>query len=98
MLQGQQEILLSRFGRMGTLFMPDLNSLLRPPNVFLTVGVISISAATIFAYTGKVWVRFSGWVYRGKESRVFWGEVAAYFLVGVFFVGYFLYKVYGFSN
>jgi len=73
--------------------MPDLASLLRPPYVFLTVGVISISAATFFAYTGKVWARFSGWVYRDKEARVFWGEVAAYFLVGVFFVGYFLYRM-----
>jgi hypothetical protein len=78
--------------------MPDLNSLLGSPNGFLTVGVISISAATFFAYTGKVWARFRGWIYRDKEPRVFWGEVAAYFLVGVFFVGYFFYKVYGFSN
>jgi hypothetical protein len=80
------------------LFMPDWDSLLRPPNGFLTVGVISISGAVFFAYTGKVWVRFSGWVYREEKPRVFWGEVAAYFLVGVFFVGYFLYKVYGHSN
>jgi hypothetical protein len=70
--------------------MPD-SSLLRPPNVFLPLGIISISAATFFAYTGKVWVRFNGWVYRAKEPRAFWGEVAAYFLGGVFFVGYFLY-------
>jgi hypothetical protein len=64
--------------------MPSL-SLLTPPNVFLTVGLISISGAAFFAYTGKVWVRFSGWVYRETKPRVFWGEVAAYFLVGVFF-------------
>jgi len=72
--------------------------LLRPPNVFLTVGVIFISAAAVFAYTGKGWVRFSGWVDREKQPRVFWGEVAAYFFGGVFFVGYFLYKVYELSN
>jgi hypothetical protein len=72
--------------------------LLRPPNVFLTVGVISIFGAAFFAYTGKVWVRFSGRVYGEKEPRVFWGEVAAYFLVGVFFVGYFLSKVSELSN
>ncbi len=35
--------------------MPD-SSLLRPPNVFLTVGVIFISGAAFFAFTGKVWV------------------------------------------
>jgi hypothetical protein len=72
--------------------------LLRPPYIFLTLGVISISAATFFAYTGEVWARFRGWVCRDKEPRVFWGEVAAYFLVGVFFVGYFLYKVSELSN
>jgi len=65
--------------------MPALNPLLRPPNGFLTVGVISISAAAVFAFTGQVWCRFSGWVYRDKEPRVFWGEVAAYFFAGVFF-------------
>jgi hypothetical protein len=70
--------------------MPDMRTLI--------VGIIFISAAALFAYTGKVWVRFSGWVYRDKKPRVFWGEVAAYFLVGVFFVGYFLYKVCGLSN
>jgi hypothetical protein len=66
---------------------------LKPPYVFLLLGDISISAAVIFTVYGKVWVRFSGWVDRGKKPRVFWGEVAAYFLVGVLFVGYFLYRV-----
>ena len=70
--------------------MPYLNSLLSPPNVSLTLGVIFISAAVLFAYTGRVWVRFNGWVYRDKEPTVFLGEIAVYFLGGVLFVGYFL--------
>lgn len=65
---------------------------LKPPYVFLLLGDISISAAAIFTVYGKVWVRFNGWVYRKKEPRVFWGEVAIYFLAGVWFVGYFLYQ------
>jgi hypothetical protein len=73
--------------------MPNLNSLLRPPYVFLILGGLSISAAAVFTCTGKVWVRFNGWVYRAKEPRSFWGEVAAYFLAGVCFVGYFLYNI-----
>jgi hypothetical protein len=73
--------------------MSDLNLLLKPPYVFLILGGLSISAAAVFTSTGKVWVRFNGWVYRAKEPRSFWGEVAAYFLVGVCFVGYFLYIV-----
>ena len=42
---------------------------------------------------GKVWVRFNGWVYRAQEPRIFWGEVALYYLGGVCFIGYFLSKV-----
>jgi hypothetical protein len=56
--------------------------------LFLILGIISIFAVAVFIYTGKVWVRFNGWVYRAKEPRAFWGEVAAYFLVGVGFIGY----------
>jgi hypothetical protein len=76
----------------------DLNSLLRPPYLFLVLGVITISAAVIFTFTGKVWVRFNGWVYRTKEPRAFWGEVAAYCFVGVCFIGCFLFTVAGLSK
>ena len=78
--------------------MPDLNSLLKPPYVFLILGVISICAAAFFTCTGKVWVRFSGWVYRAKEPGWFWWEVALDYLIGVCFIGYFLYKICGLSN
>ena len=71
----------------------ELSRLLRPPYIFLILGVISIFAAAIFACTGKVWVRFNGWVYRAKEPRSFWGEVAAYLLVGLCFIGYFLFEI-----
>jgi len=80
------------------LLLSDLNSLLRPPYIFLILGVISISAATVFTYTGKVWVRFNGWVHRAKEPRAFWGNVASYYLVGVCFIAYFLFKIEGPSN
>jgi hypothetical protein len=68
-------------------------SLLRPPYIFLMLGTVSVLAAVVFTSTGKVWVRFNGWVYRTKEPRSFWGEVAAYFLVGLCFIGYFLYQI-----
>ena len=70
--------------------------LVKPPHMFLILGILSVSAATVFTRTGKVWVRFNGWVYRAKEPGSFWGEVAAYFLVGLCFVGYFLYEIHGF--
>jgi hypothetical protein len=67
--------------------------ILKPPYFFLIVGVILISAATVWTCMGKVWVRFNGWVYRANEPRSFWWEVALYYLGGVCFIGYFLSKV-----
>jgi hypothetical protein len=55
------------------------------------LGLMSISAASVFTFIGKVWVRFNGWVYRAKEPRAFWGEVAAYYLVGAGLIAYCLY-------
>jgi hypothetical protein len=63
-----------------------------PPLYILILGFIAIVAAVVFACTGKVWVRFNGWVYRAKEPGSFWGEVAAYFLGGLFLVVYFLFE------
>jgi hypothetical protein len=64
---------------------------LKPPYVFLILGDISISAAVLFIVYGKAWSRFSGWIDRQTKPRVFWGQVAACFLVGVVFIAYFLY-------
>ncbi len=74
--------------------MLDFNSLLRPPYIFLILGVGSISAAVIFTCTGKVWVRFNGWAYRAEKPGTFWREVALYYLGGMWFLGYFLDKIY----
>jgi len=76
----------------------DMNWILRSPYLFLVVGVIAISAAAIFTFTGKVWVRFNGWVYRTEEPKAFWGEVVAYCFVGVCFIGVYLFTVAGVSK
>ena len=78
--------------------MPDVPWLLRPPYIFLILGVVSFSAAVVWTCTGKAWIRFHGWVYRAEEPNRFWLEVAMYYLGGVFFIGYFLYQVYAFSG
>lgn len=67
----------------------DLRSQL-PPDVFGVFRFISIVAGAVFTYTGKAWVRFHGWVFRAKEPKWFWWEVALYFLCGVGLIGYFL--------
>jgi hypothetical protein len=78
--------------------MSDSFWLLKPPYIFLILGFISISAAVIFTCTGRVWVRFNGWVFRAKEPKWFWWEVALDYLIGLGFVGYFLFKISELSN
>lgn len=73
--------------------MPDLHSFLRQPYIYLIPGVSAFSAAVVWTCTGKAWIRFHGWVYRAEEPNRFWLEVATYYLIGVGFVGVFLYMV-----
>lgn len=73
--------------------MSDSFWLLRAPGIFLVLGGVSISAAAFFTCTGKVWVRFNGWVYRAKEPKWFWWEVALDYLIALAFIGYFLFKI-----
>jgi hypothetical protein len=68
----------------------DWYSLLRPPYIYLILGVVSFSWAMVSTYTGKTWARFGGWVYRAEDSTEFWWIVAIYYLSGVLFVGIFL--------
>ena len=73
--------------------MADVYPFLRPPTTYLLMGGILFSAAVFSTFTGKISARFSR-VYRAKEPIVFWLLVAAYYLGGVCFIGYFLYKAY----
>lgn len=82
----------------GTIYMPDMHTLLTPPYFQLIFGVISFCAAVVWTCTGKAWARFHGWVYRAEEPTDFWWAVAMYYLIGVFLIGYFLYKVHALSN
>jgi hypothetical protein len=78
--------------------MPDLHSLLRPPYIFLILGIISLSVGVISTCTGVTWARYGRVIYRAQEPKQFWCDVAVCYLGGVWFIGYFLYKVYGLSN
>jgi hypothetical protein len=79
------------------LFISDLYSFLKPPNIYLLIGGFFFSAAVFSTVTGKVSARFR-WVHRAKEPIVFWLAVATYFLAGVYFIGFFLYRVFGPAN
>lgn len=74
--------------------MLDLHSLLRPPNIFLILGPISLAVGVISTCTGVSWARYGRVIYRAKEPRQFWEDVATCYFIGVCFIGYFLDKVY----
>jgi hypothetical protein len=78
--------------------MPDLQSLLTPPRIFLIFGGISLGMGGVATCTGVTFARYGRVIYRAEEPRQFWEDVAACYLIGVCFIGYFLYKVYGISN
>jgi uncharacterized RDD family membrane protein YckC len=75
--------------------MPDLDSLLRPPYIFLILGFISLAVGVISTCTGVSWARYGRVIHRAQEPKEFWWDVVTCYLVGVWFIGYFLYKVYG---
>jgi hypothetical protein len=75
--------------------MDDSFWLLRPPYIYLTLGVVFSFAGVASTLAGKTVGRAGGWAYRAKEPIQFWLGVVLYFLGGVLFIGRFLYKVYG---
>jgi hypothetical protein len=64
-----------------------------PPYVLSIIGLALICAAGLFAFTGRAWVRFHGWVYRANDPKSFWWEVALYFFCGIGLITYFVYLV-----
>ena len=80
------------------MFLPVSPAFLRPPYIFLVLGVISLCVGVVSSFTGVTWARYGRVIYRAKEPRQFWEDVAACYVLGVCFIGYFLYRVYGFSN
>jgi len=89
---------LARLGRKRVSFMSDPFWLLKPPYGFFTFGMFLIFLGLVQTYMGKSWVRGGGWVYRAKEPKRYWSNVATCYLGGVFLIGIFLYEVHAFSN
>lgn len=75
--------------------MPDLPSLLRGPYFYLIIGTISFSVGVVSTCTGVVWARFGRVIYRDKQPKEFWEDVVVSYLIGIGFIGYFLYRIYG---
>jgi len=75
-----------------TLFMPVF--LLRPPYIFLIFAFISVAVGVISTCAGASPARGGRIVYRAQDPKQFWECVTTWYLAGVVFIGWFLYKVY----
>ena len=68
----------------------------RPPYGLLVAGIFSLFLAVGGTCSGAAWARFDSVIYRAKEPKRFWRLVAIYYLGAVWFIGHFLYRLYGF--
>jgi len=73
--------------------MDDPFWILKPPYTLFDFGIFLIFLGALYTDIGKAYVRFHGWVYRAKEPKRYWSEVAMYYLGGVAVIGYFWYVV-----
>ena len=67
--------------------------ILKPPYTLFDFGIFLIFLGALYTDIEKVWVRFYGWVYRAKEPKRYWIEVALYYFGGVFFIWLFWLEV-----
>ncbi len=83
----------------GAFVMAALNALLTPPYFYLVVGVALIASTVASLITGTTIARYSGWVYRAKQSGSFWFGITVNFLLGIYFIWLFLsYRCCGHSS
>lgn len=65
------------------------------PDTLLIVGALSLFMAVGGTLAGATVARVGRVIYRAKEPRVYWEAIITYYVFGLCFIGYFLYKVYG---
>jgi hypothetical protein len=54
--------------------------------------------AVVGTFTGKLPGRFGDASSRTKDPKGYWSALAGYYLAGIGFIGYYLYKVHPFAN
>jgi hypothetical protein len=59
---------------------------------FLLIGIIFLIAATVFTLSGESLERFGVVVRRAEDPKGFRWSVVTWFLIGLFFIGVYLYQ------
>jgi hypothetical protein len=65
-----------------------------PAYRLLMFGLFLLLLAVVATCTGESWGRFGRVIYRDKDSKKFWWDVAISYLGGVCVIAYFLFKAY----
>jgi|CZKD01.1.fsa_nt_gi hypothetical protein len=60
----------------------------------LILGIVLMGMALIFTLTGRCLVKYRGIVKRAEDPKTFWQNIALYCLLGLFFLGLYLYTAY----
>jgi hypothetical protein len=60
-------------------------------HVFLVLGTVLMGMALIFALTGKCLMKYEGIVSRAKDPKKFWQGIATYSVLGILFLGLYLF-------
>jgi hypothetical protein len=60
-------------------------------NIFLILGTALFGLAVISTLTGICLDKYRGIIDRTKDPKMFWQNVAAYYLIGILFFGLYLY-------
>jgi hypothetical protein len=68
------------------------------PLGLLIFGIGVIALAVVYTCIGKASDHSFGWVERAKDPKGYWLALAFYYLGGLGFVGFYLYKVLAFSH
>lgn len=58
----------------------------------LLIGIVSLLMAVAFTLIGETLTRYHGIVSRAEDPKRFWWNVVGFFLVGLFFIGAYLYE------
>jgi hypothetical protein len=69
-----------------------------PPLGLLIFGMGVIFLAVVYTCIGKVSDHSFGWIERAKDPKGYWLALVVYYLFGLGFIGFYLYKIHELSK